>query len=126
MCQVKPRHDLWVWMLFIAVAIQGVTPDAHNLASLNAIRLLWPFLSWSEKLADNDVLPDEVCGPVQPETHAVLRGKDEHGCQSGFSALLTVHSQCLSPAVEVYRNSCRDAANRRRAELILSLCRLQC
>jgi hypothetical protein len=126
MCQVKPRHDLGVWMLLIAVAIQGVTPDAHDLASLNCIRLLCPFLSGQEELADNDDLPDEVCGPIQPETHAVLRGEDEHGWQPGFAALVTVHAQRLSLAVEIYRNGCRNATNRRRAELIHSLCRLHC
>jgi hypothetical protein len=126
MCQSKPRHTFGVWMLLIAIAIQGVTPDAHDLASLNFIILLCPFLPGPEKLADNDDLPDEVCGPIQAETHAVLRGKDEHGCQSGFAALLTVCAQRLSFAVEIYRNGCRDATNRRRAELIHSLCRLHC
>jgi hypothetical protein len=126
MCQGKPRHAAGVWIFLIAVAIQGATPDAHNLASLNSIRVLCPFLSWPEKLADNDDLPDEVCGPIQPETHAVLRGKDELGCQSGFAALSTVHAQLLPVAVEMYRTGCRDAANRQRAELTHSLCRLQC
>ena len=126
MCQAKPRHTAGVWMLLIAIAIQGVTPDAHDLASWNFIRLLCSFLSGPEKLADNDDLPDEVCGPIQPETRTVLRGKDELGCRSGSASLSSVHAQLQPLAVEVYRNGCRDATNRRRAELIHSLCRLQC
>ena len=74
MCQGRLCHSVWLYFVLIAIAIQGVTPDAQDLASIKSLWLFCPALAGSRHLAAEDGLPDEVCGPAQPEMDAVSHG----------------------------------------------------
>lgn len=51
-------------ILLIAVAIQGITPDAHDLASTRSIVLLCPDLVDPDAGRDLDDGPDDACTPM--------------------------------------------------------------
>jgi hypothetical protein len=71
----RPFHSTVLHVILIALAIQGVTPDAYDLASLNALRLFCPLLGLPTKLTDDDELPDEICGPAEAVTHSSILGR---------------------------------------------------
>jgi hypothetical protein len=60
-------------VLLIAVAIQGTTPDSHDVSSSNALQLLCPAQSPRDSLRQDDGMPDEVCGPIRSEYLSTLR-----------------------------------------------------
>jgi hypothetical protein len=51
-------------ILLIAAAIQGVTPDSKDLASIHALKLICPVLAGSDQATDVDEFPDDVCEPL--------------------------------------------------------------
>jgi hypothetical protein len=55
-------------ILLIALAIQGITPDAGDLASVNALKLFCPALTDSDQPVNDDDFPDDVCEPLLIET----------------------------------------------------------
>ena len=59
--------------LLIAVAIQGITPDAQDLASPRAIQLLFPNLDEDRAIRDEDDLPDDVCESAPLKSNWVSR-----------------------------------------------------
>jgi hypothetical protein len=65
-------HSISSHLVLIAVAIQGITPDVHDLASFRALHLLCPFLDSSDCWEDEDDLPDESSGPVRPGLRWVM------------------------------------------------------
>jgi len=65
----------------IATAIQGITPDPQDLASLNALRLLCPASLVLPGTTD-DEMPDDVSGPVDSGSDILLRRiKESHDSQ---------------------------------------------
>jgi hypothetical protein len=54
-------------ILLIALAIQGITPDANDLSSINALKLVCPVLTDSDQPVDEDDFPDDVCVPLRIE-----------------------------------------------------------
>jgi hypothetical protein len=58
-------HAIFLPTLLVAMAIQGATPDAHDLASNKALQLLCPAVHNSSLPTDNDGFPDEVCGTIR-------------------------------------------------------------
>jgi hypothetical protein len=63
--------------LLIATAIQGIAPDAEDLASLRALRLICPIpYSPTDPTEDGDS-PDDVCGSVQLEMNLRVRRADD-------------------------------------------------
>jgi hypothetical protein len=67
--------------LLFATAIQGVTPDARDLASSRILNILWQ-LGADFELTDEDAGPawGEVCGSIQERTEVRLkRSKDRTG-----------------------------------------------
>jgi hypothetical protein len=73
----KRLHSISAHLLLIAVAIQGFTPDADDLASLRALHVLCPFTNHSSPWEDQEDLPDEICEAVQPGTKMSVRGMVE-------------------------------------------------
>jgi hypothetical protein len=65
MRQVRPDQSIGFGILLIAIAIQGVTPDAHDLGSTRSLQLLGLIPQGVERLADGDGTPDEVCGAAR-------------------------------------------------------------
>jgi hypothetical protein len=68
MCQGRRCHSVVLYSLLLVAAIQGMTPDSQDLASLNAVRVVCPLLASPKSLATDDGLPDEVCGPTLCES----------------------------------------------------------
>jgi hypothetical protein len=58
--------------LLIAVAIQGITPDAQDLASLKIFELLSVLRDLSSPWNHHDGLPHDVCTEVQDELQSVV------------------------------------------------------
>jgi len=54
-------------ILLIACAIQGITPDSKDLASMNALKLFCPGLTDPHQGVDEDEFPDDVCQSLQIE-----------------------------------------------------------
>jgi hypothetical protein len=126
MCQGRLCHPVWFYFLLIAAAIQGVTPDARDLASLNALVLLCPALADSRNLTGEDGLPDEVCGPARPHISMGLRGRTEPNDLA--DDLLGITDQHDPPTSDfgALRFHARGGKNRRLDDLIYALCRLRC
>jgi hypothetical protein len=59
--------------VLFALAIQGITPDARDLASLNALRVFSAYLADSSSLADDDESADQVCGSAEVAVHLTIR-----------------------------------------------------
>jgi hypothetical protein len=126
MCRGRLCHSVWLYFLLIAVAIQGVTPDADDLASLNCLFLFCPSLADSKDLADDDGLPDEVCGPVRPETDAVLRGNAQPNDPANPLFLSSEDHHQLTIQLRALRSDARGGKHPRLNDLNCSLCRLKC
>jgi hypothetical protein len=67
--------------LLIVVTIQGITPDAHDLASMQPLRRfarMWP---GSGTFAQEDEWPDDVCDPVTSPSAAshIASQRLDHG-----------------------------------------------
>ena len=106
--------------------IQGVTPDAQDLASSNTVQLLFRELAKTEIPAERDNLPDEVSGPAQPGLSLVVRGQtDESGPSEFLSSSIEFHD-LVTIRVHIYRVEAHNVTDRQKADLIYSLCRLQC
>jgi hypothetical protein len=126
MCQGRLCHSFRIYFLLIAIAIQGVTPDAHDLASINSLLLFCPALADSRGLDGEDGLPDEVCGPAQPDMGVRLRDRAApNGLANGLSGT-TDHHDPLTIRLRALRSHARGDKHPRLADLIYALCRLRC
>ena len=68
----------YVQFLLVVLAIQGITPDAHDLASSRTLRLFTPLLTDVDTPVEQDEWPDDVCDPVQSATCLPLpHGQDQ-------------------------------------------------
>jgi len=109
-------------VLLIATAIQGITPDAQDLASLKALRLICLVPANSTDLADEDESPDIVCGPAQPVMNLRMRRADRVPLPRFVPTDLSLglfHSNSL-------QLPCPDSRIPRADGLIHILCRLTC
>jgi hypothetical protein len=118
-------HRICLHSLLIAVAIQGVTPDAQDLASFNALRLFCPALADTSNLDDNNDLPDDVCGPVEFETDSVVRGRSKSDDQP-LRAFVSIELHVLKIQSNALRSAPGDGAIMRINDMIDSMCRLDC
>ncbi len=67
-------------ILLIAMAIQGLTPDLHDLASSTVLRLLCPYLVSGSAFQLDDDSPDDVCEVVRPtQSQERFRETDQLG-----------------------------------------------
>jgi hypothetical protein len=62
--------------MLLALAIQGITPDAHDLASSMALRLLGSKPLDVPLTTDDDGLPDDVCDVIRTEISSITRGSE--------------------------------------------------
>jgi hypothetical protein len=112
-------------LLLVASAVQGMTPDAQDLSSLNSLRVLCPFLVDSGVLPDDDGLPDEICSPSTSELKLVCR-LGGRSTTLPFFGLASI--DCPAPAFcasTPQRQAC-DPALARIHTLVSSSCRLNC
>ncbi len=112
-------------VLLVAFAIQGITPDAQDLASINALRIFCPILTEFDTAADQDEWPDDVCGPVQSEASLLLQlARDPNGSPTFEPAMAEARFRPIDLASR--RFAARRAALDSITELTCSLCRLIC
>ena len=112
-------------VLLIALAIQGITPDAQDLASVNAVRIFCPILTELDTASQQDEWPDDVCVPVRSGARLAfpqLRIRDK--LPTFEPAMTEARFQPIDLA------SSRFAAHQGRCasiiDLTCSLCRLIC
>jgi hypothetical protein len=66
MGRARRSHSMCLPILLIAVVIQGILPDAHDLASLRALNLVCMLLPLDLNFSsDNDEPSEEACGEVR-------------------------------------------------------------
>ena len=126
MCHGRLCHSVWLYFLLIAIAIQGVTPDARDLASGNALLLFCPALADSRDLTGEDGLPDEVCGPAQPELSVGLRGRAEPNELANRPSGTTDQLDPFLIHLGALQSHDRVGKHPRLDHLIYALCRLKC
>jgi hypothetical protein len=124
MSQGRLYHLIWLQLSLIAVAVQGITPDAQDMASLKALWLLCLPLADSGVPSDDDGTPDEVCEPVGAQINRIARqpvGCDEQvrpvsvSIESRPNSVAAAGSMIGKPA----RTNSGDG-------LVFDLCRLNC
>jgi hypothetical protein len=124
MGQGRLSQTICLQFLLIASAIQGITPDAHDLASIKALWLFCPVRAEAGRLADDDGLPDDVCGPAQSAAALIIRtgksGDVSHPAYTSTESLLPTFQSCALRSVS--RHSCSARID----DLIYSLCRINC
>ena len=84
-----PRLPL-LGFLLIVVTIQGISPDAQDLASMQPLRLLARILAGSGTFTQEDELPDDVCGPMTSPSagNRVASRRLEEGYSPYFDAIM--------------------------------------
>jgi hypothetical protein len=111
-------------ILLVATAIQGGTPDPHDLASIKPLWLLCGVLGDPETLSDNDGLPDEVCEPMSAQPSVMARQRAEpapamiRDCPAKF--VLSSFRSGADGLLAAHDNT------RHREQMIYMLCRLVC
>jgi hypothetical protein len=125
MGMVRRARSISGLLLLVAVAIQGITPDPHDLASLNALRLLFPDITEPCSADGNDESPNDVCGSVQLEMHLAIRKRTDLRALPFIGFLTTAHSIPLT-AHATHLLPSALVPNARLGDLIHSLCRLNC
>jgi hypothetical protein len=125
MGQAKRAQFVSAHVLLFAIAIQGITPDSQDLASLNILRMLCPQLCAPQSPTDDDESTDDVCGSVQIQVHEAVRKRLESQAVSTLGFVWTGHYLCLISA-ETFRLPCPPTWNQSTGDLIYSLCRLTC
>jgi hypothetical protein len=97
------------YLILIALAIQGVTPDSRDLASINALKLLCPVLRQSDQPLDADDFPDDVCEPLQIERDA-SRFDSRNWNESRFLSLITTDSRSATVIFDPFQFVRRSGA----------------
>jgi hypothetical protein len=126
MCQGRLCQSILLYCLLIAVAIQGVTPDAQDLASINCLLMFCPALADSRDMAGEDGLPDEVCGPAQSRISVGLRVRVEPNSLANRRSETSDQNDLLTSHLGALRSHARGGKNVRLDDLIYALCRLKC
>jgi hypothetical protein len=124
MGQGRLSHTICLRLVLIACAIQAATPDAHDIASVRSLRFFFPFLAVAGSLADDDELPDEVCGPAQFAANLISRttkSGDLPCPPSGSNEFILPESQSNG-----LTSSSRQCCSARINDMIYCLCRINC
>jgi hypothetical protein len=116
-------HPISIPILLIALTIQGVIPDAHDLASLRALNLVCMVLINLDSSSNDCDSADDVCGPVRSGITSEMRELLKRLASTGF--------ELPGPTVPsigrgALRFSSLPSPIVRIDDLIHSLCRLIC
>ena len=127
----RPRKA-YLGFALVALAIQAITPDPHDVTSFSISRILQSLLVDSLPLTDPDAplgedtqdeKADEVCAPASARTHIALRRP------TNASPRLTSHAKRHRESSEhaaCLHVSSAFGRNARTGMLILVLCRITC
>jgi hypothetical protein len=122
MGQGRQVRSLIRCLLLILSSIQGITPDARDLASPLALTLLSPFPPGHDDLDDDDA-PDEICeAALQPRSWQDCELDSANQSATIETAGVPVRSECWKMILGLGRS---DPVSRAR-DLRLNLCRLRC
>ena len=124
-CQLGLFHSGSVHFLLIATAIQGLTPDAHDLSSLNALRVICPALAGSNTEPQDDGLPDEVCAPATIETKQASHPNAASNDRVTFARAANEYAGITANS-SAYRSRKDGSDMKRTDDLLHCLCRLNC
>jgi hypothetical protein len=120
-----------IGIALVALAIQAITPDSHDLTSFSISRIIHSILSDSIASADDaapseDDIPDEaaddVCSPASAGMRIATR---RHRSCPHPPSMATSHG-VLPIRPSHPHSSCPIGGPARVGELILTLCRLTC
>jgi hypothetical protein len=110
-------------ILLLASAIQGITPDSHNLASPFAISLLDPSSIGRSALLDDDHSPDDACEAIE-ESRPWRAHQQELACRTGHPGPNGRASDHSSSMIGTRSNIVAERLCAQ--DLPLTLCRLVC
>jgi hypothetical protein len=110
-------------LLLIVSAIQGITPDARDIASSLAMRILSQSLPSPCGVADQDDSPDEICDVVHDSRTWVVR-KREAATRPAHFAAPGAFAECPTREIAPGRSSIAEMGPGH--DLSLKLCRLVC
>jgi hypothetical protein len=112
-------------ILLIALAIQGITADAYDLTSINAVRLLFLVPADFDFLDDGDEWPDDVCEAPVAEMNCLAREKAER--DSAPACNFRWHKDSVTmPEMSAVRIETNSGPFPMGPRLIRALCRLLC
>jgi hypothetical protein len=125
MGQGRRSQAFCLHILLIALAIQGITPDSNDLASINALKLFCPRLTDADQMVDEDEFPDDVCEPVRVQ---IDLGRCQLADLDGlpFARFATAEAQMGRVKSDALQFVARRGTLTRIDGLIHSLCRLKC
>jgi hypothetical protein len=123
MGQGRLSRTICLQFLLVASAIQGITPDAQDLGSAKALWVFCPVLADAGSLADDDGLPDEVCGPAQSAALIIRMASSDDVAYPAFASTEPLLAPIQASAL---RSNSRRPCSARINELIYSLCRINC
>jgi hypothetical protein len=112
-------------LLLVVLALQGITPDAQDLASIHAFQLFAPLLNDLDSPAQQDEWPDDVCDPVQSATCLHPTPGEKQAWPSTFR-LATIEVQLQLFGLNSFRSGTRRGVAMSSAGLVWSLERLTC
>ena len=125
MGQGRLSRSFCLHVLLIALAIQGISPDAENVASINALKLLCPLLADADHMVDEDEFPDDVCEPARVEIE-LRRCQPADSNGSPFPRGATDEARLGRVRINAMQFAARSGSLPRADRLIHSLCRLKC
>jgi hypothetical protein len=111
-------------LLLIVVAIQGISPDAHDLASMQPLRLIARIAPGSDTFAGEDEWPDDVCDPVR--SAFALSGPLAHRLDQGSTPYYNptiIESQGEPISCSLFRRRARPG---QRTSIAMPLCTIGC
>lgn len=118
-------RSICLQLLLITAAIQGATPDAHDLASIKPLWLLCRLVASPHTLLDDDQLPDDVCNPMSAEMDAVVSQHANSAEPAILERLVTEHLLGTRPSAAA-RSSADRGSTLSGEGVIYTLCRLLC
>ncbi len=125
MCHGRQCRTICLQFLLAATAIQGITPDAQDLASINAFLILCPRVASANHPTADDGLPDDVCGLTNSENNVIVRGRIGKS-EPNLLEPQSMNSNSDVACLHLLRLTNQDSHAARIENPIQSTCRLKC
>jgi hypothetical protein len=92
MCHGRPFHLRSLQLLLFALAIQAISPDSQDLASIQALQVIAPGLTDLDSAMQQDEWPDDVCEPAPSATRVgpTCRKDQDSPFLSGIASIRTL------------------------------------
>jgi hypothetical protein len=116
-------HSIALSFVLVATMVQGITPDANDLASVRALNLLVPVLNGSELPAEENGPQDDSPGSVQVPMNSIVRRLEDSVRDPG---LVSIGTRILMRNLHVLGLARHDGERFQTNNLSTFLCRLTC